>query len=78
MLHELSLPVSAISVLRHYADFIDGFIVDTLDAALHDEMASSAVRIKVAQTVMDTLPDRISLARVCVDFCASLTLGGLT
>jgi LPPG:FO 2-phospho-L-lactate transferase len=68
MMHELSLPVSATSVLRHYADFLDGFIVDALDAGLQGEMGRSGVAIKKAQTVMDSLEDRVELARVCVEF----------
>ena len=71
MMHELSLPVSATSVLRHYADFLDGFIVDVLDSELQAELDSSGVTIKKAQTVMDSLDDRVALARVCVEFCAS-------
>jgi len=75
MMHELSLPVSATSVLQHYADFLDGFIVDALDAGLEGEMGKSGVTIMKAQTVMDSLEDRIALARVCVEFCASLPVG---
>jgi LPPG:FO 2-phospho-L-lactate transferase len=72
MMHELSLPVSATSVLQHYANFLDGFVVDALDAELQGSMAAPGIRIKVAQTVMESLQDRIDLARVCVKFCASL------
>jgi LPPG:FO 2-phospho-L-lactate transferase len=72
MMQELSLPVSATSVLRHYADFLDGFVVDALDAELRADMGSSGVAIKVAQTVMQTLPDRVLLAQTCVEFIASL------
>lgn len=72
MMHELALAVSATSVLRHYADFLDGFIVDELDSDLQAELDSSGVRIKKAQTMMDGLEDRIALARVCVEFCANL------
>ena len=72
MMHELSLPVSATSVLRHYADFLDGFVVDELDSELQAELDSSGVTIKKAQTVMDSLEDRVALARVCVEFIASL------
>ncbi|MSQ97742.1 MAG: 2-phospho-L-lactate transferase [Xanthomonadales bacterium] len=72
MMHELSLPVSATAVLRHYADFLDGFIVDERDSELQAELDSSGVAIKNAQTVMDSLEDRVALARVCVEFCASL------
>ena len=71
MMHELSLPVSATSVLRHYADFLDGFVVDELDSELQAELDSSGVTIKKAQTVMDSLEDRVALARVCVEFCAN-------
>jgi len=71
MMHELSLPVSATAVLEHYADFLDGFIVDALDAGLQGEMVTSGVTIKKAQTVMDSLDDRVALARVCVEFCAN-------
>jgi LPPG:FO 2-phospho-L-lactate transferase len=72
MMQELSLSVSATTVLQHYADFLDGFIVDTLDAGLTRDLAASGIRIKAAQTVMDSLQDRILLAQACVDFCKEI------
>jgi len=60
---ELGLEVSARAVAERYVDILDGFVVDRQDAALVDQIARTVDRVKVAQTIMVTLQDRVSLAR---------------
>ncbi len=66
---ELGLAASSVSVARHYAGLIDGFVIDTADAALVPDLGVPAL---VTNTVMRTVDDKVALARDCLDFCARL------
>jgi LPPG:FO 2-phospho-L-lactate transferase len=66
---ELGLAVNSATIARHYAGLIDGFVVDTADAALARDLGVPAL---VTNTVMRTLDDRVALGRDCLDFCARL------
>jgi LPPG:FO 2-phospho-L-lactate transferase len=69
IMRELGLAADSIAVARHYAGLIDGFILDTADAALGFGLD---VPFLVTNTMMRTLDDKIALARQCLDFCAHL------
>jgi LPPG:FO 2-phospho-L-lactate transferase len=69
MMTELGQSPSAGEVARRYADFLDGFIVDTTDLL---PATSSRLRVMAAQTVMRTLEDREMLARAVLDLAESL------
>ena len=62
MMTELSIPNDAVSVARHYRDLIDGFVIDTQDAALEPTIAALGIATVVTQTVMLSLADRRQLA----------------
>jgi LPPG:FO 2-phospho-L-lactate transferase len=62
MMTELAIPNDAVSVARHYRDLIDGFVIDTQDAALEPAIAALGIATVVTQTVMLTLADRRQLA----------------
>jgi LPPG:FO 2-phospho-L-lactate transferase len=66
---ELGMAPSALTIARHYAGLIDGFVLDTCDAALAAEFG---VPTKVTDTIMRTLEDKTALARHCLTFCAEL------
>ena len=67
LLRGLGLEVSAFSVAKIYADFLDSFIIDKLDAAEGDAIEALGVKVKVTNTVMKTLADKVSLARVALE-----------
>ena len=69
MMSELRIPATAAQVASHYAGLLDGFILDRTDAHLDGTLAVPTV---VTQSVMLTLQDRIDLARVALDFLATL------
>jgi LPPG:FO 2-phospho-L-lactate transferase len=69
MMTELGQSPSAGEVARRYADFLDGFIVDTTDLL---PVTSPRLRVMAAQTVMRTLEDREMLARAVLDLAESL------
>jgi LPPG:FO 2-phospho-L-lactate transferase len=66
---ELEVPLSSVAIAGHYADFIDGFVLDRADAALVPAFSCSLL---VADTLMVTLADRERLAREVLQFAATL------
>lgn len=69
---ELGIAESALSVAEHYHALIDGFILDTLDEAVAPSVARLGIDVELANTVMQTLNDRISLAGRAVAHLARL------
>jgi LPPG:FO 2-phospho-L-lactate transferase len=60
MMSELGLPVSAVAVARRYADLLDAYVLDHVDAA---QAAELGIPTTLAHTLMLTLEDRDVLAR---------------
>lgn len=60
MMAELGLEANAKAVARRYGDLLDGFVVDSEDAALAPDIDT---RVFLAATLMRTLADREQLAR---------------
>ena len=69
MMKELNIAVDPLSVARHYADFLDGFVLDDTDA---DHADSLEIPSLVTQTVMQTLDDRKGLARDVLSFAGRI------
>ncbi len=69
---ELGIQQSALSVARHYEDLLDGFVLDSRDAALAEAIPGARIAVTVANTVMETLGDRVQLARAVLDFARQL------
>jgi LPPG:FO 2-phospho-L-lactate transferase len=61
LMGELGLPISAAAVARHYADILDIYVVDERDA---DDVLDLGIPVTLARTLMLTLEDRDTLARV--------------
>ncbi|MEI8164395.1 MAG: 2-phospho-L-lactate transferase [Betaproteobacteria bacterium] len=66
---ELGLPVTPAAVARHYAGWIDGFVLDSRDRQYADEIQ---VPVLVCDTLMQTLADRRRLAGATLEFAATL------
>lgn len=75
MMDELGVPRTPSAVARHYADFLDGFLLDETDAAERNAVAALGPATDVAQSVMLTFDDRVSLARSVLAFLESLADG---
>jgi LPPG:FO 2-phospho-L-lactate transferase len=69
MMRELGLEVSSAGVAARYGDLLDGYIVDHADA---DTVGSVRARVTIAQTLMRSLQDRETLARVTLDAADAL------
>ncbi|MEE8349650.1 MAG: 2-phospho-L-lactate transferase [Acidobacteriota bacterium] len=62
MLQEQGYPVNPVSIARMYQDFLDCFVLDERDTQWLDEIESLKIRVLTADTLMDSLQDKISLA----------------
>lgn len=67
LMRELGVEPSAAAVAAHYADFLDGYLVDPADA-----VELPGVAVAAGDIVMNTLADKTALARRCLDFCDEL------
>jgi len=72
MMQEMAVPNTATWVAGHYADFLDGFVVDTQDAASAQDIEELGIASHVTQTIMTTLDDRVQLAETCLEFVSRL------
>jgi LPPG:FO 2-phospho-L-lactate transferase len=66
---ELGLPPGNASIAAHYRDLLDHMVVDTADAGA---ARSLPVPVSVTRTMMETLDDKIALARHCLAVCERL------
>jgi len=64
MMRELGLEASAAGVAARYRDLLDGYIIDHADA---DAVGDVGARVTIARTLMKSLHDRETLARVTLD-----------
>lgn len=69
MMAELGLEPGAAAVARRYGALLDGYVLDTQDAA---EAATLSARTTLAPTLMTTLVDKVALARTALAFADSL------
>ena len=72
MMQELAIPATAAEVAQHYRGVIDGFVLDEQDAQAADAVRSLGIEVAIAQTVMVSLEDRVSLAHETLAFAAAL------
>lgn len=73
MMRELGVPGTAESVAAYYADFLDGFVLDTDDEGQALRIQALGLQTTVTATVMRCLDDRVALARDCLDFVDQLS-----
>jgi len=64
--------VTAAGAASLYRDFLDGWVIDLVDARLVDDIAALGVRVEVAQTMMHTVEDAAGLAKTCLELARSL------
>jgi LPPG:FO 2-phospho-L-lactate transferase len=68
MFTELGLEPSALAVAKHYGESLSGFVLDTLDVALADEVQKLGIQPLVVPTIMKTARDREQLAQDVLHF----------
>jgi LPPG:FO 2-phospho-L-lactate transferase len=67
LMRGLGLEVSAYSVAKLYSDFLDTFILDTADSSEKGRIEKLGVEVKVVNTIMKSLEDKIELARTVLE-----------
>ena len=67
MMAELGRPVSALSVAEYYRDLVDVFVLDHRDAELGEQIEALGMRVVVADTVMKSRDDKVSLAHQVIE-----------
>lgn len=63
MLRHFGFEVSAYGVAQVYSDFLDGFVIDSLDAAQKSQIEKLGIDVSVTNTIMKSLNDKVSLAK---------------
>jgi LPPG:FO 2-phospho-L-lactate transferase len=72
IMRELGREVSARSVAMEYLRLIDGFVMDSEDAALVEGIAASGIEVLATNTIMRSIEDRVTLAETVLMFAESL------
>ena len=67
LLRGLGYEVSAFSVAKLYSDFLDAFVVDIVDAAEKQHVEQLGLEVKVANTLMKSLDDKVRLAKTVLE-----------
>lgn len=73
IMSELKLNPSALTIAEHYQALIDGFLLDSRDAALEENMP---VPVATVDTLMTSLEDRKRVAQDVIALAQSLSIGG--
>lgn len=68
LMHGLGFEVSAFTVAKLYGDFLDVFVVDSVDFALKERIEGLGVEVVVTNTVMKCLDDKVSLANTALGY----------
>jgi LPPG:FO 2-phospho-L-lactate transferase len=67
LLHGLGREVSAFGVAKLYADFLDTFFIDKVDAAEKSRIEQLGVSVKMTDIVMRSLEDKTRLAKAVLE-----------
>ena len=73
IMQEMSVPAAAGWIAEHYGDFLDGFIIDEADETLANEIEALGIATMCRNIVMNSMDDRLQLARDSLEFIASLS-----
>ena len=71
-MRELGIEPSVLGIAEHYRDVVDGLIIDTEDGSKQDAIEAMGITVKVCNTLMVSLTDKIKLAEDTLDFAAQL------
>jgi LPPG:FO 2-phospho-L-lactate transferase len=71
MFSELGIEPSALAVLQHYKDVINGFIFDKLDVNLRGQIDREGIISYATDTIMTTDTKKVELAKKLIDFSLS-------
>jgi LPPG:FO 2-phospho-L-lactate transferase len=66
-MRSLGLEVSAFSVAKLYEDFLDIFVIDARDIDEKSKVEQLGIEVKVTDTMMKSLEDKIRLAKAVLE-----------
>ncbi len=72
MMREMGQMISPLTVVDHFDDLLDGFVLDKADAILADAVQ---LPVLVTDTLMTDLESKTRLAREVLDFADQLAAG---
>lgn len=75
MMAEIGIEPTASAVARYYGDLLDGCVVDHADA---EQVSDLDLRVTAAPTLMTSLADRETLARMTLDAADAIRRAGIT
>lgn len=75
MLTELGYECSAVGVAKHYAQFVDGMIINETDSDLANDIEAMGIPVLACSSIMKTDADMARLAEDTLAFARSLTSG---
>jgi LPPG:FO 2-phospho-L-lactate transferase len=67
LLRGLGCEVSAFGVAKLYADFLETFVIDAADASDKQRIEKLGMKVKVADTLMHSLEDKVRVAKVVLE-----------
>ena len=67
LMRGLGFEVSAFSVAKLYADFLDAFVIDSKDTDEKSRIEKLGIDVKVTDTVMKGLEDKVRLAKTVLE-----------
>jgi LPPG:FO 2-phospho-L-lactate transferase len=73
IMREISVPITASWVAEQYADFVNGIIIDPVDAGQVGEIEALGMASLCTNIVMTSMDDRVRLAVASLEFIASLS-----
>lgn len=69
---ELGHEASARAVARHYRGLVDGFILDSTDGKMLQEIEAEGLKATSCNTIMESIEDKIRVARASLEFADTL------
>lgn len=73
MMQELDMPSTSLRVAKYYEEIVNGFVVDSCDAASKQALEGLGMQVVVTPTIMNSLHDKIALAKACCEFLSELS-----
>ena len=73
IMEELGMAPGNLAIAGYYRDFLDGLIIDRIDEHEAAAIEKLGIKVKIADTVMRSLQDRIDLAETTLQFAFGLT-----
>jgi LPPG:FO 2-phospho-L-lactate transferase len=67
LMRGLGFEVSAFGVAKLYSDFLDAFVIDSVDAGEKSRIEQLGIKVTVAPTVMKSLEDKVALAKTVLE-----------